>query len=365
MLQHINERMAESGFDPATGLKAGQVEDPPQDEVVDDDGGPAGETTPGSEDQGSEQDAQSSERDQESGTQGEAEGEGEAEADGGTEEPPAGEESGDEELVLDDGTPDMPLKERKKLLLKDYQKKTTALKKGWQELEDYREGLVKSAESLRQQWGVFEQAAAEVQQPRQNALPPVAQMRPDQKMAFYQSIGLDVDETTDPNILRVIDFTVSQMQGVQQNFTSLTRREQQRIQAQLDAQVKQDAQALKTRYDELSKKHKFPPEAELVVLAILNNMRKYHRPDYSMDEAVKDYLDGRGIPADPGNGQGAVPASVPRTPKHPIIPSAKTGGVSTITPAKPASRETFKTIEDAAARAKHDMERRILRHSRR
>jgi hypothetical protein len=84
-----------------------------------------------------------------------------------------------------------------------------------------------------------------------------------------------------------------------------------------------------------------------------------------MDEAVKDYLDGRGIPADPGNGQGAVPASVPRTPKHPIIPSAKTGGVSTITPAKPASRETFKNMEDAAARAKHDMERRILRHSRR
>lgn len=363
MTRRIDERMAEAGFDPSTGRKPGD-EDPDKDiQNADTEGEPEPETTPDLETQGTEG-AQVSDGEPESGTEPAAGEEGKQEAEGGEEEPPAGEEPGEDELTLDDGKPDMPLKERKRLLMKDYQKKTTALKKGWKELEDYREQLVKSAENLRNQWSFFEREARTIQsQPQTPAYPDPSRMTPDQKIAFYRNVvGIDVDELTDPNILKVLDFSMGLVHSQnQQMMGALTQRDQARIQKELDAQIERDAAELKSRYGELKAKHNLPEKAELIVLAHLNQMRKYQRPDYSMDEAVNDYLDGIRTGAAPAK----APQATPPPAKNPIIPSARAGGVSTITPAKPAERTKFKTLAEAAARAADDLAKGKLRHSRR
>lgn len=349
----IDQAMLKDGFDVTTGEKIGKKQKPSTSNV------PSNSTTPTSTDDPSLKESVNA--DEPSVVPGEPIGE----------EPVAtGEAVEGEELKLDSGTEDMPLEERTKSLMRDYTKKTTAISTRAKELEDREKKLEEATNQVQQ---LYDYTQSMLQRPPSAEVQPSAPkqkfstLSAKEKAATYAQMGIQVDEFTDDNLIRTIDFFIDREIAITQQAETLVdkklsmhdrkRKEDEESERSVTGRVNN----LKTEYAEQSTKYNLRPEAEFFVLSHMSEVRRYN-PGYTLTEAVRDYVLANG--GDPDKPSPVTPV-IPVTPvvPNPIIPSAfNTGGAKT--PVAPQGRKVFKSIDEAAAAAMEDLNAGKLRHRR-
>jgi len=388
----LSEKMAKDNFDPSTGRKAGEPKDEKEKEIdleepEEQDGDESGEEPEEGKPEGDEEpSAEEGEEGEEPSTEGELE---------------EGDEKGELEeedtkgISIDSDKPlpkDMPPEKLRKELLKDYTKKTTklaterrALGKVQEELAGYRNWIQSYVQQVNQKFVEVEAREAQLMQPaRARQALKISEMSDDQKDAYYKSMGIDVDNLTDPNLLKVLDIVTNKFQeDAVERQTERQRSAEDERRRVSERFIDTEAEDLKRRYAKLKTELKLPKAAELMILAHLGNVRRNQNPDYTIEQATQDYIAGGG---DGTESETAFLETVKRSPHYKklqaqvieaarkakgtsvIIPSSKAGGINSLTPPNPAKREKFATMDQAAERFKADLakgaSRGFLRHRR-
>jgi hypothetical protein len=192
------------------------------------------------------------------------------------------EEPGD--ITLDSGTDNMPLEQRKKLLIKDYHKKTAAVAEQRRELENSFQQVRAAAEKVQQMYDYVENVMQQQQQfsQQQRQQPDTEEAKKQRIAKIISNLGLEVDQYTDENVIKLAMALDESNQSVGQLKNELTGYIGN---ANASAKIGE----LKRDYATLSEKYKLDGSDEEGVLAMMNNMLQYNR-NVTMEDAVQKYL---------------------------------------------------------------------------
>jgi hypothetical protein len=370
----IDAKMAKDGFDPGSMTKAPKQTEKPSKNVDDD---------KDVKDTSHTHSIDSTETRKKVEPQGNVDGSSESpdksESDSG--EQPDGRSEGVEKKVKDDkedldsGGDEMPLEERKKLLLRDYHKKTTSVAQRKKELDEREAKLLTAAENVQRMYDYLQQASQTTQptgtpEPQRASGTKFSTLPETEKKKVYAEMGLEIDEFTDANVIRAVDLFIEKSSDMEQRVEELTAKKFDQFQAQskhtqdYERTLNENVQKLKSTYATLSKQYKLKPEAEFFILSHMQETRK-HDPYYPIENAVRDYLvaNGRESELDPDAADTERALAEPK--RHPVVPSASASGMSKMPAGEGGEQRTWKNFEEAAKAAQADLDAGKLRHTRR